>query len=67
MEHRLGRTLRVFLIALSAAGFYRLAIVVGDLIRLAQPLVDPHAHFASVIVEYLDDGGRLEERIARHG
>jgi hypothetical protein len=27
MEHRLGRTLRVFLIALSAAGFYRLAIV----------------------------------------
>ncbi len=27
MEHRLGRTLRVFLIALSAAGFYRLVIV----------------------------------------
>jgi hypothetical protein len=27
MEHRLGRTLRVFLIALSVAGFYRLAIV----------------------------------------
>jgi lipopolysaccharide export system protein LptA len=27
MEHRLGRTLRVFLIALSMAGFYRLAIV----------------------------------------
>jgi len=27
MEHRLGRTLRVFLIALAAAGFYRLAVV----------------------------------------
>ena len=27
MEHRLGRTLRVFLVVLSAAGFYRLAVV----------------------------------------
>jgi hypothetical protein len=27
MEHRLGRTLRVFLVALAAAGFYRLAVV----------------------------------------
>ena len=27
MEHRLGRTLRVFLVALSVAGFYRLAVV----------------------------------------
>ncbi len=32
MEHRLGRTLRVFLVILAAAGFYRLAIV---------PLVEP--------------------------
>jgi hypothetical protein len=27
MEHRLGRTLRVFLVVLGAAGFYRLAVV----------------------------------------
>jgi len=27
MEHRLGRTLRVFLVVLAAAGFYRLAVV----------------------------------------
>ena len=27
MEHRLGRTLRVFLVALAAAGFYRLTVV----------------------------------------
>jgi len=32
MEHRLGRTLRVFLVVLAAAGFYRLAVV---------PLVEP--------------------------
>jgi len=32
MEHRLGRTLRVFLVVLAAAGFHRLAIV---------PLVEP--------------------------
>ncbi|MDA1202425.1 MAG: hypothetical protein O3C39_12160, partial [Planctomycetota bacterium] len=32
MEHRLGRTLRVFLLILAAAGFYRLAVV---------PLVEP--------------------------
>jgi len=32
MEHRLGRTLRVFLVILAAAGFYRLAVV---------PLVEP--------------------------
>jgi hypothetical protein len=32
MEHRLGRTLRVFLLILAAAGFYRLAVV---------PLIEP--------------------------
>jgi hypothetical protein len=32
MEHRLGRTLRVFLVVLAAAGFHRLAVV---------PLVEP--------------------------
>jgi hypothetical protein len=35
MEHRLGRTLRVFLIVLAAAGFHRLTVV---------PLVEPRVH-----------------------
>lgn len=35
MEHRLGRTLRVFLVVLAAAGFYRLAVV---------PWVEPRVH-----------------------
>ena len=35
MEHRLGRTLRVFLIVLTAAGFHRLTVV---------PLVEPRVH-----------------------
>jgi hypothetical protein len=35
MEHRLGRTMRVFLIVLAAAGFHRLTVV---------PLVEPRVH-----------------------
>jgi hypothetical protein len=42
MEHRLGRTLRVFLLVLAAAGLYRLAVV---------PLVEPRARAASVTQE----------------
>jgi hypothetical protein len=39
MEHRLGRTLRVFLVVLAAAGLYRLAVV---------PLVEPRARSTAV-------------------
>jgi hypothetical protein len=42
MEHRLGRTLRVFLIVLAAAGFHRLTVV---------PLVEPRVHDATELVE----------------
>jgi hypothetical protein len=42
MEHRLGRTLRVFLIVLAAAGFHRLTVV---------PLVEPRMHDANEGVE----------------
>jgi hypothetical protein len=42
MEHRLGRTLRVFLIVLAAAGFHRLTVV---------PLVEPRVHDAEEALE----------------
>ncbi len=42
MEHRLGRTLRVFLVMLAAAGFYRLAVV---------PLVEPRLRDMVTAVE----------------
>ena len=42
MEHRLGRTVRVFLVALAAAGFYRLAVV---------PWVEPRSRGTSSAVE----------------
>jgi lipopolysaccharide export system protein LptA len=42
MEHRLGRTLRVFLVILAAAGFYRLAVV---------PLVEPRLRDEATSVE----------------
>jgi hypothetical protein len=42
MEHRLGRTLRVFLIVLAAAGFHRLTVV---------PLVEPRVHDAEESLE----------------
>ena len=42
MEHRLGRTLRVFLVALAAAGFYRLAVV---------PVVEPRVRDTATALE----------------
>jgi hypothetical protein len=42
MEHRLGRTIRVFLVVLAAAGFHRLTVV---------PLVEPRIRDASAAVE----------------
>jgi hypothetical protein len=42
MEHRLGRTLRVFLIALATAGLYRLVVV---------PLVEPRVRTAAASQE----------------
>ena len=42
MEHRLGRTLRVFLAVLAAAGFHRLVVV---------PWVEPRVHDASATLE----------------
>ena len=42
MEHRLGRTLRVFLIVLATAGLYRLVVV---------PLVEPRVHAAAASQE----------------
>ena len=42
MEHRLGRTLRVFLVILATAGFYRLAVV---------PLVEPRLRDVAAGVE----------------
>jgi len=42
MEHRVGRTLRVFLIVLAAAGFHRLTVV---------PLVEPRVHDATAAFE----------------
>jgi len=42
MEHRLGRTVRVFLIVLAAAGFHRLTVV---------PLVEPRMHDAREVLE----------------
>jgi hypothetical protein len=42
MEHRLGRTLRVFLLVLAAAGFHRLTVV---------PLVEPRVHDAEEALE----------------
>jgi hypothetical protein len=42
MQHRLGRTVRVFLVVLAMAGFYRLAVV---------PWVEPIAHESIAAVE----------------
>ncbi len=40
MDHRLGRTVRVFLVALAAAGFYRLAVVPWVEPRIRDPQAD---------------------------
>jgi hypothetical protein len=42
MEHRLGRTLRVFFVALAAAGFYRLTVV---------PLIEPRIRDATAGIQ----------------
>jgi hypothetical protein len=40
MDHRLGRTVRVFLVVLAAAGFYRLAVVPWVEPRIRDPQID---------------------------
>jgi hypothetical protein len=50
MEHRLGRTLRVFLMALAATGFYRLtAVPLIEQSRSAQNVLEPTAEEAAAI------------------
>jgi hypothetical protein len=63
MEHRLGRTVRVFLIVLAAAGFHRLTIV---------PLVEPRVHDAAAAVEMSPEQAaairaRADKRLAALG
>jgi lipopolysaccharide export system protein LptA len=63
MEHRLGRTLRVFLVILAAAGFYRLAVV---------PLVEPRFDQAGVGLELTPEEAaairaRTDQRLAALG
>ena len=63
MEHRLGRTLRVFLVILAAAGFYRLTVV---------PLVEPRFDEASTVLEMTAEEAaairaRADQRLAALG
>jgi hypothetical protein len=63
MEHRLGRTLRVFLISLAAAGFYRLAVV---------PLVEPRVRDMAAGMEMTPEEAaairaRADQRLAALG
>jgi hypothetical protein len=63
MDHRLGRTLRVFLIVLAAAGFYRLALV---------PLVEPRVRDTATGVEMTPEEAaairaRADQRLAALG
>ncbi len=63
MEHRLGRTLRVFLIVLAAAGFHRLTVV---------PLVEPRVHDANETLEMSPEEAaairaRADRRLAAMG
>ena len=63
MEHRFGRTLRVFLIVLSAAGFYRLTVV---------PWVEPRVRDASSTIELSPEQAaairaRADKRLAALG
>lgn len=55
MEHRLGRTLRVFLIVLAAAGFYRLAVV---------PLVEPRVKDVASGIEMTPEEKRIIKELA---
>ena len=63
MEHRLGRTLRVFLVTLAAAGFYRLAVV---------PIVEPRVRDAAAALEMTPEEAaairaRADQRLAALG
>ncbi|MBU6221487.1 MAG: hypothetical protein KGR24_01920 [Planctomycetes bacterium] len=63
MEHRLGRTLRVFLVALSMAGFYRLAVV---------PWVEPRLKDTATALELSPEQAaairaRADQRLAALG
>ena len=63
MEHRLGRTLRVFLVVLAAAGFYRLAVV---------PLVEPRIRLRETNLEMTPEEAaairaRADRRLAALG
>jgi len=63
MEHRLGRTLRVFLVALAAAGFYRLAVV---------PIVEPRVRDTTTALEMTPEEAaairaRADQRLAALG
>ena len=63
MEHRLGRTLRVFLVVLAAAGFYRLAAV---------PLIEPRIRDTSTDHEMTPEEAaairaRADQRLAALG
>jgi hypothetical protein len=63
MEHRLGRTLRVFLVVLAAAGFYRLAVV---------PWVEPRVRDAAAALEMTPEEAaairaRADRRLAALG
>ena len=63
MDHRLGRTLRVFLVILAAAGFYRLAVV---------PLVEPRIRDLAAGIEMTPEEAaairaRADRRLAALG
>jgi len=63
MEHRLGRTLRVFLVILAAAGFYRLTVV---------PLVEPRLDDTATALEMTPEEAaairaRADQRLAALG
>ena len=60
MEHRLGRTLRVFLVILATAGFYRLTVM---------PLVEPRIDETTTALEMTPEEAaairaRADQRLA---
>jgi hypothetical protein len=55
MEHRLGRTLRVFLMTLAATGFYRLALV---------PLIERSAGDQAVLEPTAEEAAAIKARAA---
>jgi hypothetical protein len=56
MEHRLGRTLRVFLVVLATAGFYRLAVV---------PFVEPRGGAAGSVEMTPEEAAAIRARADR--